>query len=123
MAVNTEFCPCRVDVGIAEVTIYSSGSIPLANVRLVPPRGRGENCALRVVTRVVVAVVVVLSLSGRAAARGTEADRERAGGNGGREFLESVLFFAPVDFWLLLPRSSSPSGVRGQSTSNMLLIK
>lgn len=70
-------------------------------------------------------MAAVLPLPGRAMARDadvdiTEADRERAGGNGGREFLESVLF-VPVGFWLL-PRSSSPSGVRGQSTSNILLI-
>ncbi len=89
------------------MAIYSSGSNPLADVRLPPPRGRGVNCALRLGMRD--AVVLLLPPPGRAMrfvevslqtrlrgilhsrdADTNDADRERAEGKGGREFVETV---------------------------------
>ncbi len=98
------------------MTIYSSGSIPLPNERLAPPpRGRGVNCALRVVVRELLAVVAPSGRAGvgKADTKTTFDDPDRDEGNGGRELLALPSF----DFLL-----SSPSGVRGQSTSNMPLM-
>jgi len=76
------------------------------------------NCALRVVVVRELLLVVVAPRrrlgDGRADTKTTFDDPDRTeDGNGGRE----LLIFPSLDFFL-----SSPSGVRGQSTSNMPLM-
>ena len=90
---------------------YSSGSNPLAG-NLLPARGRGENCGLRMRDDVALLRLPTGRVTvGEATAETTNRGR---GGNGGRGLENVVLTF---DF--LSPLSSSLSGVRGQSTSNM----